>query len=314
MALSIVGRARHSPLGRAMNTIEQDEFDADLWYRCENELGEGPLAHPGRGSLIWFDVLKRGVFERPFQGGEAREHVLDVMASAAALVDDRRVLLATEVDLRLFDLDAGTTKTVAPFLEREPGLRSNDGGVHPSGAFWISSMGKQAEPEAGAIWWFRDGDLRLLFDRITIPNAISFTPSGDAAYFADSTKRTVWRVPVEPETGLPTGEPVVFRQLRDEGAPDGAMVDAEGRLWIACWGGSAVYVWNSDGTCYDVCKLPVRQPSCPAFFGPNLDEIAVTTAREHMSADQLAAEPLAGSVFKLRRKVRGVAEPFVRIG
>lgn len=287
--------------------------DADLWYRCENELGEGPLAHPDRGSLIWFDILNRRLFERSFEGGQAREHVLDVMASAAAVVDGRRVLLATEVDLRLFDLDSGAAGSVAPFLDGEPALRSNDGGVHPSGAFWISSMGKQAEPEAGAIWWFREGRLRLLFDRITIPNAISFPPSGEAAYFSDSDKRIIWRVPTETETGLPAGEPVVFRRLQDEGAPDGAAVDADGRLWTACWGGSAVYVWNPDGTCFDICKLPVSQPSCPAFFGPNLDEVAVTTAREHMSADQLRAEPLAGSVLKLRRKVRGVAEPFVRV-
>lgn len=292
----------------------QDHLDADLWYRCENELGEGPVAHRGRGSLIWFDVPNRRVFERSFSGGETREHVLDVMASAAALVDDRHALIATEVDLRLLDLDAGTTKPVVPFLEKEPDLRSNDGAVHPSGAFWISSMGKNAEPEAGGIWWFLDGELRLLFDRITIPNTISFTPGGDAAYFSDSAKRTIWRVPTDPETGLPRGEPVMFRQLHDEGAPDGAVVDADGRLWIACWGGSAVYAWNPDGTVFDICRLPVSQPSCPAFFGADLDEIAVTTAREHMSADQIAAEQLAGSVFKLRRKVRGVAEPFVRIG
>ena len=39
----------------------------------------------------------------------------------------------------------------------------------------------------------------------------------------------------------------------------------------------------------------------------------MTSARENMSAEALAAEPLAGSVLKLRREVRGVREPFMRL-
>lgn len=290
------------------------QLDADVWAESANELGEGAIAHPDRESLLWFDILRRRLCERAFSGGEIRVHELEVMPSAAALVDARRILVATEIDLRLFDLDAGAFRSICPFLADAHNLRSNDGRVHPSGAFWISSMGKQAERQAGAIWWFRGGTMKLLFDKITIPNAICFTPGGRTAYFADSDKATIWQVAVDQDTGLPTGEPVVFKQFtREEGDPDGAVVDADGHIWTAAWGASAVHAWNPDGTRFDSCRLPVSQPTCPAFFGPRLDELVVTSAREKMGADALAAEPLAGSVLKLRRKVRGMREPFVKL-
>ena len=293
---------------------EPPEFDADVWCPCNNELGEGPLAHPDRHSLIWFDILQRRIFERDFNGGEPRVHTLDVMPSAAGLIDDRRILVATEVDLRLFDLDTGAAQPLQPFLDRHDHLRSNDGRVHPSGAFWIGSMGKNAEPRAGAVWWFRAGDLRLLFDGITIPNSISFVPGGGAAYFADTPKGIIWRVAVDKDTGLPEGEPVEFvRFASGDGAPDGAVVDADGNLWVAAWGASAVHVFRPDGQRLSSYRLPVSQPTCPAFFGSRLDELAVTTAREKLIAEALAEEPQAGSVLKLRCAVPGVREPNVRI-
>ena len=290
------------------------QSDCELWLEAGNTLGEGPIMHPERCSLIWFDVPEARMFERPLAGGPPRLHDLGVMASAAALVDERRVLIATETDLKLFDLDTGVASSVIPFLPGRPDLRSNDSCVHPAGAFWISSMGKRAETDAGAIWWFRAGELRLIYERITIGNAICFTPDGMIAYFADSARRTIWRVVTDPETGLPAGEPDVFRVFTDgEGEPDGAVVDADGRVWVASWGSSAVFVLNPDGSLHDTCTVPVSQPTCPAFIGDHLDGMLLTSAREGLSAAALDQEPLAGSVFHIRRKVKGVPEPRIRL-
>lgn len=288
---------------------------ADVWHETCHELGEGPIAHPDRSSVLWFDIPHGRLFERPFSGGLVREHRMGVMASAAALVDRRHVLVATEKDFRLLNLDTGASNPVRPFLVDQPRLRSNDGRVHPSGALWISSMGKHAEPEQGGIWWFRDGELRLLFDRITIANAISFGPGGGVAYFADSASRTIWRVATDPETGMPVGDPAVFKRFSDiEGEPDGAIVDADGRLWTAAWGASAVHVWNADATLYASYSVPVSQPTCPAFFGEHLDRMVITSAHQNLSPEVRALEPMAGALFQLRRPVRGVREPYVRLG
>lgn len=46
--------------------------------------------------------------------------------------------------------------------------------------------------------------------------------------------------------------------------------------------------------------MPVSQPSCPAFGGPDLAGLYVTTAWENMTEAQRAAEPLAGHVLHAR--------------
>ncbi len=294
--------------------VQTPVTDADLWHDAANELGEGPIWHPDRRSVLWFDIPNRRMFERSIEGGTSREHQFDVMASAAALVDERTVLVATEQDLRLVNLDTRDVLPLHPFVDAHAHIRSNDARVHPSGAFWISSMGKNAEADAGAIWWFHAGELRLLFDKITIGNAICFAPGGEAAYFADSAKFTIWRVATDPQTGLPVGDPVVFKRFGEgEGEPDGAVVDADGRIWTAAWGASAVHVWHPDGALVDRCALAVSQPTCPAFIGDDLSEMIVTSARQNLSAETLANEPQAGALHKLRRRVRGVPEPYVRL-
>lgn len=285
-----------------------------VWSPEPLTLGEGPLAHGERGSLVWFDILGRTLHEKRFDGGPTRTHRLPVMASAAAVVDRRRVLLATETDLRLFDLDDGTSGTVAPLEADNPGTRSNDARVHPCGAFWIGTMGRGAEPERGAIRWFRGGEMRLLFPRVTIPNAICFAPDGRAAYFADTGRATIWRVETDPETGLPRGEPAVFRaSAPGEGVPDGAVVDEDGTLWNARWGGWSLDGYAPDGTRAASVRLPVAQPTCPAFAGAGLDRLVVTTARENLPEDALAGQPAAGAVLHVDLPVRGRPEPRVRL-
>ena len=56
--------------------------------RCE--LGEGPLWHPLRGELFWFDILEGRLHSRGPEGETSRD--LGEMASAAGWVDRDRLL------------------------------------------------------------------------------------------------------------------------------------------------------------------------------------------------------------------------------
>ena len=57
-----------------------------------------------------------------------------------------------------------------------------------------------------------------------------------------------------------------------------------------------------------VLRLPVQRPTCPAFGGPELDVLYVTSATIGLSADALAAQPWAGAILALDPGVRGVPE------
>ncbi|MFH6783700.1 MULTISPECIES: SMP-30/gluconolactonase/LRE family protein [Methylobacterium] len=276
-------------------------------------LGEGPAAHPGLGRLYWLDILGKHLCERPFSGGATTLHDLPVMASMVARVDDSTLLLGAEDGLYLRDVATGRMRLLTALEADRPETRSNDGRVHPSGALWLGTMGKGAEPGLGSIYWFFRGEIRTLFTGLTIPNAIAFTADGTGALFADSEAGTIWRVATDPETGLPTGDRRVFVTIPpSEGAPDGAVIDGEGLVWNARWGGASLDAYAPDGTRVRSIAMPARQVTCPAFIGPDADTLVVTSATAGLDPDR-SDDRFAGLTFTVPVKVKGRFEPAVRV-
>ena len=157
--------------------------DARVSVLCDIacHLGEGPSYDPATDTLYWFDIIEQRMLERRLADGRSRIHVLPEMASAVAFSDDGRQVLVTETGVRLRDPASGQLTTIAPIEADNALTRSNDARVHPSGSFWIGTMGKHAEHKAGAIYWFRAGEVRRLFPDVSIPNSICFSPDGAIA-------------------------------------------------------------------------------------------------------------------------------------
>jgi sugar lactone lactonase YvrE len=111
---------------------------------------------------------------------------------------------------------------------------------------------------------------------------------------------------------MPIGEWTLFADVSGHrGHPDGAIVDSEGYLWNARWGGSCVVRHAPDGSIDRIIEVPVSQVTCPAFGGPELKTLFITTANKNMSAEQLAAEKIAGGVFAFEVDVAGQPEPLI---
>lgn len=275
-------------------------------------LGEGPLWHPLRAQLFWFDIIGKRLLSR--LGEVPLEWQFDQHISAAGWKDANNLLVATETGLIQFDIDTGKHRPLIPLEADNPVTRSNDGRTDAHGGFWIGTMGKNAESEAGAIYRYYRGELRQLFSKITIPNAICFAPDGRTAYFTDTVKRIIWRQYLEEKSGWPVGEPEPHIDLRKTGLnPDGAVVDADGCLWNAQWGAGRVARYGFDGQFKQALEIPATQASCPAFGGPDLTQIFVTSA----SADLAASAPdavAAGKTYVLQTGVNGQAEHQVICG
>jgi sugar lactone lactonase YvrE len=84
-------------------------------------------------------------------------------------------------------------------------------------------------------------------------------------------------------------------------------VDAAGGVWNAQWGGSRVARYTAQGRLDLVINMPVSQPSCVAFGGPDLDLLLVTSAQFGLTPEQLAAEPGAGHMFIYRTNFKGMS-------
>lgn len=268
-------------------------------------LGEGPLWHPLRGQLFWFDIIGRKLLTQ--ENGAARDWGFPGHVSAAGWLGTDSLLIASETALLQFCLTSGKSTEITPLEAGNPATRSNDGRADPWGGFWIGTMGKALEPEAGAIWRYFRGEMRRMYDKITIPNAICFSPDGSWLYFADTPQQKIWRQALRGADGWPAArEPELFLDLRAEGLnPDGAVADSAGGLWNAQWGASRVARYRPDGRFDRAIAFAARQISCPAFGGADLATLFATSAAEGLAPGQ---DPSAGQTFAADAGIRGQAE------
>lgn len=278
-----------------------------IYDRRACDLGEGALWHPVREQLFWFDILGQRMLS--VERGQPRDWRFPEMVSAAGWLSRDVLLIAGERDLFLFDVETEETETLVELEADNRLTRSNDGRADPMGGFWIGTMGKRAEPGAGAIYRYYDGELRRLYPGISIPNSICFSPDGRLAHFADTATGRVMRVALDGE-GWPLGAPEVFVDLGPEGgSPDGAVTDAEGVLWLAVWGGGCVQAHDTDGRLLHRQALAAPHVTCPAFGGAGFDTLFCTSALQDMDAAARAAHPEAGMTFAVQGLARGRAEP-----
>jgi sugar lactone lactonase YvrE len=276
-------------------------------------LGEGATYDAAIDTAWWFDILEARLFEAHLESGRIHIHRLGRMASALARIDATRQLVAAEDGLYIRSIPEGAMTLYCPLEADNRLTRSNDGRAHPSGTFWIGTMGRKAEPRAGTVYALYHGEILRLFPGITIPNAICFSPDGSIGYFADTAENVLYRVPLDPQTGLPRGSPEVFLRHSGTGGLDGAVVDADGLIWNARWGGGCIDVYSPRGEHLRSLHVPARQTSCPAFVGPTLSRLLVTSAWEGMDEAARAADPQAGCTFLMDVAARGRGEPNIRL-
>jgi sugar lactone lactonase len=279
--------------------------------RCH--LGEGPTYDAATDTAWWFDIVERRLFEARLGTGQTTIHSLEVMGSALGRIDAHRQLLVADDGLYIRDTADGRMTLYHQLEADNAATRSNDARVHPSGTFWIGTMGRQAEPGLGAIYALHRGELSRLYEQITIPNAICFSPDGTIGYFADTGKNMLFRVDLDAATSLPRSEPVALVTRRDGGDIDGAVVDADGLIWNARWGGGCIDVYSPQGEHLRSLRVPAQQSSCPAFVGPDFSRLLVTSAWQGMAEDAKRADPGHGRTFVLDVAARGRAEPDVRL-
>lgn len=267
-------------------------------------LGEGLFWHPTLNKLFWCDIISSRLL-----CDDGREWQFDEHISAIGWVSDTLLFLASETALFTFCLATEERTTLCQLEALDPSTRSNDGRADPQGGFWIGTMGKEAEVDAGAIYRFYKGELRRLFAPITISNAICFTPDGSYAYFTDTYYARVMQVPLD-QDGWPCAVPERFLDLSEQGLnPDGAVTTADGGVLIAQWGAARVALYAPDGTLRDVFAMPTDNITCPALGGENLSTLFATSAQQGLSPAKRLMQPDAGKTFAIATRLTGLPAP-----
>ncbi|MFK7745141.1 MAG: SMP-30/gluconolactonase/LRE family protein [Roseobacter sp.] len=272
-------------------------------------LGEGPLWHPERKQLFWFDIVEKQLLSRGPDGPLTWQ--FDEPVSAAGWIDSDTLLIGSATGLWRFSIESGDQRLICNLEHDNPNTRSNDGRADPWGGFWIGTMGRHAQAGAGAIYRYYQGQLRRLISNVTISNAICFAPDRSCAYFTDTSTGKVMSLALD-RTGWPCAPPCVFVDLSPEGInPDGAVTDANGTVWIAQWGGARVAAYDTSGQFIHAINVGVDHTTCPAFGGDDFTTLYVTSATQGIAAAKIASVPEQGMTFQIKGAGVGLPEPRV---
>lgn len=276
-------------------------------------LGEGPLWHPLRKRLYWFDIPAGKLMSTNAEGDQPRSWNFGEPASAAGWIDVDTMLIATASGLQKFDINLGNWETVCPLEADNKITRSNDGRTAPDGSFWIGTMGYNLERGAGTYYRYSKSKLIRLTHPVTVPNSTCFSPDRKWAYISDTVEQIIWRWLLD-GAGNPIDEKQIHIDFRNTDIkPDGSICDAEGFLWNAQWDGWKIARYDPDGKQERVIDLPVQRPTCPAFGGTDFKRLYITSASEGLSEEALEAQPHAGKVIAIDLDIAGIPEFQVKL-
>jgi len=202
-------------------------------------------------------------------------------ARAVVLGEGGKVVVALSDTLAQFDPDMGSFTPLALDLRLPERHLFNDAVVDPAGCLIIGTMLPGRGNDGRARFFRIDPQLRstALFGPVNTTNGLAFSPDGRTLYFSDSGGgvRSIWAADYDPATGH-AGQPRLFVDFADlPGRPDGAAVDAEGGYWSAAMAAHCLYRFSPDGVLDRSLTLPVDTPTRPAFGGPDLSTLFLTT-------------------------------------
>jgi sugar lactone lactonase YvrE len=258
-------------------------------------LGEGPRWDAGSSRLIWVDIEGRSLHVFA-PGGEDRAILFDDRVCAAAPYDGDRLLVALARRLVVVDLGDESVKSLVE-IPHGPELRLNDGACDPRGRFWVGSMALDERPGAGALYRYAAGSLDRVLDDVSLSNGIAWTADATRMYYVDSPTYRIDVLDFDVASGEVSGRRPLVELTREEGIPDGLCVDDDGCIWVALWGGWSLRRYTPDGVLDRIVEVPAAQVTACCFGGDDGRSLYITTAVHGLTAEERAAQPLAGSLF-----------------
>jgi sugar lactone lactonase YvrE len=281
-------------------------FPVTILGEDHDHLGEGPVWDDRRGQLLRVDITGEAVIT--FDPSEETTARFRAGGEVSAVIprESGGVLLTVGHEVVALSSD-GVRETLAIVEDDKPDNRFNDCRCDPQGRLWAGTMNKNRVPGTAALYRMAPGEsMAVVVAPTTLSNGIGWSPASDRMYFIDSTEQRVDVFDFDGTTGAISSRRCFVQVPAEDGLPDGLSVDAEGGVWLCLFGGGQIRRYDETGVLSAVVSLPVTNPTCPTFGGPDLRTLYITSARHRLSRAQLACEPAAGAVLVLEPGVSGL--------
>ncbi len=285
---------------------------AEVVVRESCVLGESPIWSVAEQALYWVDVLNPAIHRYDPATGTHDRWLVETEIGSIGLASGKHLVAGLRMGFALYDLGSSKFEIIDDPAGggRLNTMRLNDGKVDRAGRFWCGSMQDPGREPVGTLYRMdTDRSVHAMADGIRVPNALCWSPDDRTMYFADSHAGCMWAYDFDLATGAMENRRVFAEATDDGGHQDGATVDAEGFVWNAHIFAGRVVRYDPHGRIEREIAVPTSQVTSCAFGGRDLDTLYITTASMRMSRDELAADPLAGSLFAVQTGVRGLPEP-----
>jgi sugar lactone lactonase YvrE len=285
-----------------------------LWADVRHPLAEGPVWFGN--ALWWVDIPHGTLHRRDAATGRLEQRHVGPSLGAALPARDGWWWCAREHDIAWLHWPSGRVVPAAPpTTPLPPAHRFNDGKCDPHGRPWVGSMVRQGEPASGALFAADPaGALHLRLPGVNLSNGLAWAPDQRTFYYIDTPTRRVDAFDHDPATGQLSHRRSLVEFGPEEGMPDGMTLDADGHLWVATWGGSAVHhIDGRSGARLGRVAVPARQVTSCTFGGPDLRTLFITTARIGLKDEALAAQPHAGGIFSVALDTPGLPLSLCRL-
>lgn len=282
-----------------------------------NTLGEGVLWHPAQQAVWWTDIQQCKLYRYRLADKDLQVwDTPDRLACFGFIEGSEQLIAAFDGGFALYTPQTGERHWLSQPEYHLPNNRFNDGKVDRQGRFWAGTMVEQGEPqsidEQASVYSWGDSPCAVKhLAGFQITNGLCWSPDSRTAYVADSPMGVYYAFDFDVASGSFSNRRI-FATTPEGISPDGSCVDAQGNVWNAQWGGNRVVCYSPQGEVLQQLDVPVSQPTCVAFGGPDYSWLFVTSAREHLSATQLEAEPQAGNLLIYRTDTEGLPADYFR--
>jgi L-arabinonolactonase len=284
----------------------------DLLPCAADLLGESPIWDHERGCLYWVDSFAPCVHRfDPSTGQQTTWQMPAPIGSVGLSARHDRLIAALKDGFYRIDLVTGVASLIGAPDPHDPASRFNDGKMDRQGRFVCGTLVPHGHPDFGKLYRLNPDDtVHCTESGVQISNSLSFALDGRTMYFADSMRRAIWAYDYDVHDGAIRNKRVLVDTAPLKTATDGACIDCDGCLWVALVEIGRVARVTPDGRIDRIVDVPAEFPSCPAFGGPGLSTLFVTSIRDTGSGRMKSARPEGGKVMAISNLgTSGVPEP-----
>jgi len=187
----------------------------------------------------------------------------------------------------------GKSEVVANGYRDKRFNKPNDLAFDPKGNLYFTDpYNYRRENPDGVVYRLNldSGTVMPVAQNLGFPNGIAFSEDGQKVYICESAFQRVLIFDVNSDGTL--SNKTVFVDLPG-GDPDGIALDQEGKVYVAHFGGGAIFVVNPDGTIQEKIQTPGKKPSNLEFGDKEFKTLYLT-------------EDETNAVYKIRVDVPGL--------